>query len=483
MGSRNGDGDDSEPHSPQLPTRATDRSSADTPRPENGTSKTSKKFSRKKRQATGSSVQQWTSGWETKGRSPYHEYIHRLVDAGWDNLKAIDNHMIRNYEDRDLIVSVVDILNDYTLKRGIEIRDVPALSRFLSEESRDGIMVRLYLAEQRGKWPSSALIDAFGTRLRLDPRFFQWNINGRNNLMSPADRHRAPFTSIGFTVLDPSTPKATDTFFFRTTIYIQPDDMGHGWTGVVLFNSHLKTELSINSVLPPPPFLPTTYDNIPPPVKQKMHTFRELFLSALPFQETKVMVESPFYTIHMLFRLNRRCWSDIITTIREQDQQINSISEASVSHVEHVRKTFDVVKRGGSLGWATSISPVAIEAKAKLEEDFTHLLKQADFLWDSREKRAQLGRRKAEARWNALTNAFTFVFVPITVISGIYGMNVYEINGSTPDIWQFFTATAIMDTVIVLLLALFNFAHIATSQKRWPGAREVFSFALGRHNS
>lgn len=141
-----------------------------------------------------------------------------------------------------------------------------------------------------------------------------------------------------------------------------------------------------------------------------MHSFRELYLSALPFHDTKALVESPFYAIHILFRLSRRCWSDIITTIREQDQQINGISEASVSHVEDIRRTFDVVKRGGTLGWATSDSPVAAESKARLEEDYTHLLKQADFLWDSREKRAQLGRRKAEARWNALTNAFTFVY-------------------------------------------------------------------------
>lgn len=227
-----GDADDSEPSSPQLPNRAlTDRSSAEAPRPENEEPKTNEKSLRKKRQQVHNSVQQWTSGWEAKERSPYHEYIHRLVAAGWDNLKDIDNHMARNYEDKDLVVSVVDILDDYTMKRRVDIRDVPGLTRFLTEESRDGVKVRLYLVEQRGKWPSSSLIDALGANLRLDPRFFQWNINGSKNLMSPADRHRAPFTSIGFTVLDPSTPKKTDTFFFRTTIYIQPDEVGDSWTG------------------------------------------------------------------------------------------------------------------------------------------------------------------------------------------------------------------------------------------------------------
>ena len=59
-------------------------------------------------------------------------------------------------------------------------------------------------------------------------------------------------------------------------------------------------------------------------------------------------------------------------------------------------------------------------------------------------------------------------------------MNVYEINGSTPDIWQFFVATAVMDTIIVLALAISNFAHIAIRQKRTAGVKEVFSFAVGR---
>ncbi|MCJ1296442.1 hypothetical protein MMC34_008008 [Xylographa carneopallida] len=470
--------DDNEPSSPQFPRHtATDRSSADTTRAGQPEPKDRKTTSRTKRQGTHKSALQWTTGWETKGRAPYHDYIHKLVAAGWDNLKDVDEHMNQNSEDKDLVVSVVDILDTMAIKRRVDIRDVPALDQFLANESREGVKVRIYMAEQRGKL-SSAVMESLGANLKLDPRFFQWNIMGSKNLMSPADRHRAPFTSVGFTVLDPSTPKVTDTFFFRTTIYIQPDEEGDGWTGVILFNSHLKTDIFINAVVTPPPFNPSA--SLPPPVERRPHTFRELYLSGLFFLKPEEMVRSPFYTIHMLFRLSRRCWSDVITAIREQDSRINGISEASVNHVEDIRRTFDIVKRGGSLGWIKCSSHEVLEVGEKLEEDFTHLLKQADFLWDSREKRAQVTRRKAEARWNALTNAFTFVFVPITVISGIYGMNVYEINGSTPDIWQFFVATAIMDTIIVLALAFANFAHIASRQKRKPGAKEIFNFAVGR---
>ena len=224
-------GDDSEPPSPQLPQRtATDRSSADTPRAGQPEPKGLKSPSRIKRQGTHKSALQWATGWETKGRAPYHDYIHKLVEAGWDNLKDVDEHMNQNSEDKDLVVSVVDILDTMTMKRRVDIRDVPALDHFLANESREGVKVRLYMAEQRGKL-SSAVMESLGANLKLDPRFFQWNIKGSKNLMSPADRHRAPFTSVGFTVLDPSTAKVTDTFFFRTTIYIQPDQEGDGWTG------------------------------------------------------------------------------------------------------------------------------------------------------------------------------------------------------------------------------------------------------------
>ena len=223
--------DDSDPPSPQFPNRATtDRSSYDTPRAEDPELRGRKKSSRSKRQGTHKSAQQWTTGWEAKGRAPYHDYIHKLVEAGWDNLKDVDDHMLHDTEDKELVISVVDISNTLQLKRRVDIRDVPALDHFLSNESREGVKVRLYMAEQRGKL-SSAVMEAFGANLELDPRFFQWNIMGSKNLMSPADRHRAPFTSIGFTVLDPSTAKVTDTFFFRTTIYIQPDKVGDGWTG------------------------------------------------------------------------------------------------------------------------------------------------------------------------------------------------------------------------------------------------------------
>ena len=58
-------------------------------------------------------------------------------------------------------------------------------------------------------------------------------------------------------------------------------------------------------------------------------------------------------------------------------------------------------------------------------------------------------------------------------------MNVTEINGSTPDIWQFFAATAAVDFLIVLGLALASWIHLI-QHSRPASAKEVFGFAFGR---
>jgi hypothetical protein len=169
--------------------------------------------------------------WEVGGREPYHEYIHQLVDAGWDNLKGLDDYMSEAWEDRDLVVSVVDITNEFEQKRFADIHNELTLREFLSQERRDGVKVRLYMTEQSGQL-GSGVIEAFGSALGLDPRFFQWNLFGHKRLFSPAERHRAPYTSIGFTIPKASTPAKGDVEYFRVSIYIQPDEVGDGWTGL-----------------------------------------------------------------------------------------------------------------------------------------------------------------------------------------------------------------------------------------------------------
>ena len=67
-------------------------------------------------------------------------------------------------------------------------------------------------------------------------------------------------------------------------------------------------------------------------------------------------------------------------------------------------------------------------------------------------------------------------------MSGIYGMNVSQISGSStnPNIWQFFVAVAAMNIVMVLVLALSNWVQIQLKHGRAAGVKEVLAFAVGR---
>lgn len=52
---------------------------------------------------------------------------------------------------------------------------------------------------------------------------------------------------------------------------------------------------------------------------------------------------------------------------------------------------------------------LAKETKDTLEEDFKHLVQETELLWETRGKMASNRRQKAERRWTALTNTFTYV--------------------------------------------------------------------------
>jgi len=115
-----------------------------------------------------------------------------------------------------------------------------------------------------------------------------------------------------------------------------------------------------------------------------------LYLETFEFLNLEQAATSPFYAIHYLIRLNGCCWSQVVSDIREEDQKQKDISNSSIDHIEEIRKTFTRVQRGGSLGWKGSDTPFISEIRKYLEEDFKHLLDQADLLWETRNKRAQI---------------------------------------------------------------------------------------------
>lgn len=230
------------------------------------------------------------------------------------------------------------------------------------------------------------------------------------------------------------------------------------------------------NLIPPPSF----HSPLLPKTARIPHSFRELYLQTFPYISLPSAVASPFYAIHYLLRLNYITWSQVINGIRDEDRRIQGISDTTVGHAEEIAKSLSLVRRSGSRAWAGAADPLAAEVRSALDEDFTYLVEQTRYLWEERSKQGEIKKHKGEARWTLLTNTFTYVFAPVTIVSSIYGMNVYQINGSAPDLWQFFVAVAVLNVLVLLALALSNWFHVLWKHERKAGFKEVFGFAVGR---
>ncbi len=366
-------------------------------------------------------------------------------------------------EDQELVISILDITDTWQLERQPDIYDVLALKKTLDEGKPANVKVRLFMTEQQGDLAASVMA-ALGSSLNLDPRFFQAGLRGNKHVLAPSERHRAPFTSITFGVPKLSTPLRTDAEKFKVMFYVKPDDaVGQmstlkegvevhpsavdGWTGVskislnlcvisisyfvaydmdndpqtwplstkqhtkisvgiLLFTSHTKISLSSSNLIPPPSFMSPR----PQPTTQTPKSFRELYLETFSHLEIQSVAASPFYTISPLLRLNCFCWGRVITSIRDEDRRINGVSDTTVGHAEEIKKSLSLVQRGGSIGWKGDDLRLFKETKTALEEDFQHLMRETELLWETRDKMASNRRQKAERRWSALTNTFTYVY-------------------------------------------------------------------------
>ena len=76
-------------------------------------------------------------------------------------------------------------------------------------------------------------------------------------------------------------------------------------------------------------------------------------------------------------------------------------------------------------------------------------------------------------------------FAPITIITGVYGMNVSEISGSdsNPRIWQFFVAVLVFNILMLLGLSVSNLIRVQIKHGRTAGLKETFAFAVGTPNA
>jgi len=188
---------------------------------------------------------------------------------------------------------------------------------------------------------------------------------------------------------------------------MKPDSAGIGWTGVILFNSITKINLSPRILTNPPPY----ESPIPPRTRSEPKSFRNLYIESLSFIDIQAAIYSPFYAVSNLFRLNCFCWNQIITAIRDEDKRINGISDTTIGHIEEIKKTLSIVKRGGSLCWPGREETVTKENMDAIREDFEHLVEQTDLLWQTREKMEAIRQRNSDTRWTSLTNAFTYMYV------------------------------------------------------------------------
>ena len=178
------------------------------------------------RKAIHASLQNWDH------RNPYHEYVHQLVAAGWENLQGLEDYLSHAVPTQDgLVVSVLDITHDFKRKLWSTINNERELKKFMGEPNREDSKVRLYMVEYADT-PATCIIEAFGSALKLDPRFFNWSIKSKGHVLTASQRHRAPYINLGFAVLNGSNLRNTGSENFKVLIYIKPDDEGDGWTGM-----------------------------------------------------------------------------------------------------------------------------------------------------------------------------------------------------------------------------------------------------------
>jgi len=76
-------------------------------------------------------------------------------------------------------------------------------------------------------------------------------------------------------------------------------------------------------------------------------------------------------------------------------------------------------------------------------------------------------------------------FAPVSIMTGIYGMNVSQISGdpSNPNIWQFFVAIAVFNVVVVMAISTSVWVQIRVKHGRKAGLKEILGYSVGKVGS
>ena len=215
-------------------------------------------------------------------------------------------------------------------------------------------------------------------------------------------------------------------------------------------------------------------------------------LSASDDSEFELLRQEPFFLLSRLFVLAARSWSQLLNFVEQDIQSCSIVGEDLLSPaLEQLRFNSDllervrafltedqhVVRERGAPTWPKTSEPAlnakVLSVQTSLDTDYSFLIHRCERLVTRCENsssilvsaeqllEAQKGIGQAQ-EIRGLTK-LAFVFIPLTFVAGLFGMNVSEFKGN-PSIWIYFV-------VAVPLTALSWFASetLLDGGSRWFG--------------
>jgi CorA-like Mg2+ transporter protein len=198
-----------------------------------------------------------------------------------------------------------------------------------------------------------------------------------------------------------------------------------------------------------------------------------------------IMTADPFYAMSELFKFCAFSESQFLnmvesvlapdTGFKVLDQGVLTLAnllyhqEILEEHALVLRELVDVIRHRGGLNWPKS--PLSHRGKsddaaARLQKDFEHLLSRTEYLLRRCENgmrvimnnatidQAQKAREQEKGMQSAATR-FAFFYIPLSFVTGFYGMNFNDFGTGKLGLWVFF-ATAIPFLFISMLFLMFD---------------------------
>jgi hypothetical protein len=198
-----------------------------------------------------------------------------------------------------------------------------------------------------------------------------------------------------------------------------------------------------------------------------------------------IMATDPFYAMNELFRFSASSESQFLNLVeavlapdtgyKVLDQGVLTLAnllyhqEILEEHALALRQLAEVVKARGSPTWPRgplSESPRADAAAQTLRKDFEHLLDRTEYLLrrcdngmrvimnNATIDQAQKAREQERGMHSAATR-LAFFYIPLSFVTGFYGMNFQDFGTGKLGIWVFF-ATAVPFFLVSMVFLVFD---------------------------